>query len=62
MARATCVPDPSDWGRGGQMSRMPLTVFSMAVTDDGPEAVSLFFLLTPFTVSEVQWEIQRPIE
>ncbi len=45
-----------------QMEEMAITVFSLTIPDDGPDAVSVFFLRTPFTVSEFRREISRPIE
>ena len=45
-----------------KMAEMPLTVFSITLPDDGPDSISIFFLRTPFTVSEFRREIAQPIE
>jgi hypothetical protein len=44
-----------------QMAEMPATVLSLTFPDDGPDAATIFFLRTPFTVSEFRREIQQPI-
>lgn len=44
-----------------QMTEMPATVFSVTFPDDGPDAISIFFLRTAFTVTEFRREIQQPI-
>ena len=44
-----------------QMTEMPATVFSLTFPDDGPDSISIFFLRTPFTVSEFRREIAQPI-
>jgi hypothetical protein len=41
-----------------QMTEMPLTVFSIS-PPPGADSVSLFFIRTPFTVSEFRREIQQ---
>ncbi len=45
-----------------QMEQAAITVFSVSIPDDGPDAITIFFLRTPFTVSEFRREIARPIE
>jgi hypothetical protein len=45
-----------------QMAEMPVTAFSITFPDDGPDAISIFFLRTPFTVSEFRREMHKPIE
>lgn len=45
-----------------QMNEMPITVFSLTFPDDGPDAISIFFLRTPFTISEFRRELLKPIE
>ena len=45
-----------------QMTEIPITVFSMAMTADPTEAgLSPFFIRMPFTISEFKREIQRPM-
>lgn len=45
-----------------QMAEIPITVFSVAANSDSTEAgLSLFFIRTPFTISEFKREIQRPM-
>lgn len=45
-----------------QMAEMPATVFSLTFPDDSPDSATIFFLRTPFTVSEFRREMHRPIE
>jgi hypothetical protein len=45
-----------------QMAQMPATVVSLTFPDDGPDAVSIFFLRTPFTISEFRREMHQVIE
>lgn len=45
-----------------QMAEMPATVFSITFPDDGPDAGTIFFLRTAFTISEFRREVQQPIE
>lgn len=40
-----------------KMVDMPVTVFSLTLPGEGPETLSIFFLRTPFTVSEFRREI-----
>ncbi|HEY2329321.1 MAG TPA: hypothetical protein VGI63_05865 [Verrucomicrobiae bacterium] len=40
-----------------QMAEMPVTVFSMPLLDDDPDAISIFFIRTAFTISEFRREI-----
>ena len=40
-----------------KMADMPITVFSLTLQEEGPEVLSIFFLQTPFTVSEFRREI-----
>ena len=39
------------------VAQMPATVVSLTFPDDNPDAVSVFFLRTPFTISEFRREI-----
>ena len=45
-----------------KMAEMPMTVFSFPFPDDEPDSIHIFFLRTPFTVSEFRREITQPIE
>ncbi|HEY5043661.1 MAG TPA: hypothetical protein VIK53_16940 [Verrucomicrobiae bacterium] len=40
-----------------QMAEMPVTVFSMPLLDDDPDAISIFFIRTAFTISEFRREL-----
>lgn len=44
-----------------QMAEMPATVVSLTFPDDSPDAATIFFLRTSFTISEFRREIQEPI-
>jgi hypothetical protein len=39
----------------------PMTVFRFASTDPASQVAAMFFLRTPFTISEFRREIQKPI-
>ena len=45
-----------------KMAEMPMTALSLTFSDNGPDAISIFFLRTPFTVSQFRREITQPIE
>jgi len=40
-----------------QMTEMPVTVFSMPLLNDDPDAICIFFIRTAFTISEFRREL-----
>ena len=45
-----------------QMTAMSMTVISLTFPDEGPDAATILFLRTPFTIGEFRREMSRPIE
>jgi hypothetical protein len=45
-----------------QMAELPVTVFSITLPDDGPEAITFFFMRTQFTIDEFRIEMGRSSE
>ena len=45
-----------------QMTEIPATVISLTLSADDPDAPTVFFLRTPFTVSEFRREMNTPLE
>jgi hypothetical protein len=45
-----------------KMAEVPITAFSITLSFDDMDAISVFFLRTPFTVNAFLHEIQQPID